>query len=244
MAFEGRSVLAVVPARGGSKSIPRKNLCVIGGLSLVATAARVLRSLAWIDTSILSTDDLEIADEGRRHGLDVPFLRPEALSGDTATSVSVWRHAWLAAEQYYQRGFDLSILVEPTSPLRRPDDLERTVGLLIRSQAGCAATVSPMPAHFTPQKTLTVSEGGAIGFFLETGARHSLRQGIPRYYHRNGLCYAATRQHLVDEGLILEQNAAAVIVDRPVVNIDEPFELELAAWLMSKDDGGVRSAPG
>ena len=239
MALEGLSVLALVPARGGSKSIARKNLYVIGGLSLVARAAHVLRSLDWIDHRILSTDDPEIAAEGQQHGLDVPFVRPDALSGDTATSVSVWRHAWLAAEQHYRTGFDISVLVEPTSPLRRPEDIDRTARLLIRSKAGCAATVSPTPAHFTPEKTLTVSDGGDIGFFLESSTHHSLRQGIPRYYHRNGLCYAATRQHLVEEGLILEKNAAAVIVDRPVVNIDEPFELEVAAWLISGEGEGT-----
>ena len=235
MALEGVSVLAVVPARGGSKSIPRKNLCVIGGLSLVARVARVLRSLDWIDNRVLSTDDPEIAREGEQHGLDVPFLRPDELSHDTATSVHVWRHAWLAAEAHYQRRYDTSVLVEPTSPLRRPEDVDRTLRILIRSDAGCAATVSPTPAHFSPQKTLTVSNGDALGFFLEDGARHSLRQGVPQYYHRNGLCYAATRQHVVKDGLILERNAVGVIVDRPVVNIDEPFELALAEWLMSRD---------
>jgi CMP-N-acetylneuraminic acid synthetase len=234
VALEGLSVLAVVPARGGSKSIPRKNLCAVGGVSLVALAARAVRSVEWLDARILSTDNPEIAAEGERHGLDVPFLRPAELSGDTASSAGVWRHAWLAAEERYQRTFDISVLAEPTSPLRTPEDIERTVRQLIRSKAGCAATVSPTPAHFTPQKTLTVAANGDIGFYLEGGSRFSLRQSIPRYYHRNGLCYAVTRRHLVDEGMILERNAVAVIVDRPVVNIDEPFELEVAEWLISK----------
>ena len=233
MALEGLSILAVVPARRGSKSIPRKNLCVVGGLSLVARAAEVLRAIDWIDNSILSTDDPEIADEGKHHGLDVPFLRPDELAGDTATAAGVWRHAWLAAEQHFQQRFDVSVLVEPTSPLRRPEDIDRTVRALISSKAGCVATVSPTPAHFTPHKTLTVSDDGVLGFFLEDGARHSLRQAIPSYYHRNGACYAATRQHVVDEGLILDKNTLAVIIDRPMVNVDEPFELELAEWLMS-----------
>jgi CMP-N-acetylneuraminic acid synthetase len=229
------SVLAVVPARGGSKSIPRKNLKYIGGMSLVARAAEVVGALPFIDAALISTDDLEIAAEAQAHGLDAPFLRPAELSSDTATSVDMWRHAWLAAEEHYGKRFDLSVLLEPTSPLRRPEDVERTLRALIDAGAPAAATVSLTPAHFTPHKALKINDKGEIEFYLEDGARHSLRQGIPAYYHRNGLCYAVTREHLVDEGLIIDRNAVAVVVDRHVVNIDDVFELELAEWLLERE---------
>ena len=234
MSYQGKTVLAVVPARGGSKSIPRKNLCRVGGLSLVARAAQVAHALPWVDARILSTDDDEIAAEGLAHGLDVPFRRPPELAGDRSTSIDMWRHAWLAAEQYFQKRFDLSVLLEPTSPMRRSEDVERTVRMLVEGGHKAAATVSPTPAHFTPHKTLTVSAEGIIGFYLQDGACYSLRQGVPHYYHRNGLCYAVTRHHLVDNGLIIDRDAAAVVVERPVVNIDEPFELELAEFLLER----------
>lgn len=231
----GRSVLAVIPARGGSKGIPRKNLQLVAGLSLVARASKVVAALKWIDASVLSTDDEEIAKEGRCHGLDVPFLRPGSLSGDTALAVDVWQHAWLAAEAHYERRFDISVMLEPTSPLRRPEDVERTVHTLLEGGHPAAATVSPTPAHYTPHKTLTVSDMGIIGFYLDGGAEFSLRQAIPSYYHRNGLCYAAVREHVVDRRLIIDRDTAAVIVERRVVNIDEPFELALAEWLLERE---------
>lgn len=233
--IEGRSVFAIVPARGGSKGIPRKNLRQLGGISLVARAARVATSLPWIDACILSTDDQEIAEEGRRHGLDVPFMRPADLSGDEALGVDVWRHAWMACEAHYGKGFDVSIKLEPTSPLRRPEDVERTLRTMIAGGHPAAATVSPTPAHYTPHKTLTVSGDGIIGFYLADGADFSRRQKIPQYYHRNGLCYAATRAQVVDRRMIIDQAAAAVIIDRPIVNIDDPFELELAEWLLERE---------
>ncbi len=236
MSLNDLNVLAVVPARGGSKGIPRKNLQPAGGLSLVARAARAARSLPWIDRAILSTDDEEIAAEGRRYGLDAPFMRPESLSGDAALAVDVWRHAWLACEAHYRRRFELSVLLEPTSPLRRPEDIERTVRTLIEDGHPAAATVSPTPAHYSPHKTLTISEKGVIGFYIQDGAKHSLRQGIPQYYHRNGICYAATREQVVDKGRIIDADAAAVVIDRPVVNIDDPFELELADWLLEREN--------
>jgi CMP-N,N'-diacetyllegionaminic acid synthase len=231
----GLAVLAVVPARGGSKSIPRKNLKTVGGISLVGRVAQVAAALPMLDAALISTDDPEISAEAQKHGLDAPFMRPPELSGDTATSIDMWRHAWLAAEAHYGKRFDLSVLLEPTSPLRRPEDVERTLRALIDAGAPAAATVSPTPGHYTPHKTLKINEKGEIDFYLEGGAKHALRQGIPAYYHRNGLCYAVTRDHLVNEGCIIDRNAIAVVVDRHVVNIDEMFELELAEWLLERE---------
>jgi CMP-N-acetylneuraminic acid synthetase len=222
-----------VPARGGSKAIPRKNLCLVGGLSLVGRAGELAASLPWIDARILSTDDKEIAAEGKTHGLDVPFMRPDELAGDLANSIDMWRHAWLQAESHYKTRFDISILLEPTSPLRTADDVTKTVTLLLEGNHKAAATVSPAPAHFTPHKCLTVSKG-VIGFYHEAGAKHAIRQTIPNYYFRNGICYAVKRKTLIEEGIILEDDCVAVIVDRPVINIDEPLDLELAEFLLHR----------
>ena len=82
---------------------------------------------------------------------------------------------------------------------------------------------------------LTVDGEGRIGFYLTGGQKFALRQSIPRYYHRNGLCYAVRRSTLMDHGTILEVDCAAVIVERPLVNIDEPFELELAEFLLHRE---------
>lgn len=231
--IRGRRVLAVVPARGGSKSIPRKNLAQVGGISLVGRAVRVAKSLDWIDRVVISTDDREIAGEAVRHGAEAPFLRPDALAGDTANSKDMWRHAWTACEAHYAETYDLSVLLEPTSPLRRPDDVTRTVDELLDSGAAAAATVSHTPAHFTPHKTLTVGDG-RIGFYLAEGARHSLRQSIPDYYHRNGACYAVRKATLFEHDAIIEHDCVAVVIDRPMVNIDDAFELDLAEWLLGR----------
>ncbi len=233
MAFEGKKILAVVPARGGSKSIPYKNLCKVGGISLICRTAGVIDSLPWIDKAILSTDDEKIASEGKNCRLEVPFLRPAELASDSATSADMWKHAWLNCEKTYGCKYDISILLEPTSPLRIPEDIERTVKVLLKGDCKAAATVSRMPAHFTPHKTLLVKDG-RIDFYMPKGKQYSIRQEIPEFYHRNGVCYAVTRDTLLEHGNIIEKDCAAVIIKRPVVNIDEPFELELAEWLLSR----------
>src|SRR5688500_18823557 len=221
MDWKRLKILAVVPARGGSKGIPGKNLRKVGGLSLVARAAQLAGSIPWVDAAVASTDDDAIAKEAADHGLAVPFLRPEELSGDYASSAATWRHAWLEAEAAFETTFDFSILLEPTSPLRTADDIERTVEAMVEGGHRAAATVSRTPAHFTPHKTLVVGDDGTVGFFLPGGGKYATRQSIPDYYHRNGICYAAMRPTVVENEEIIENDCSAVIIDRFVVNIDE-----------------------
>lgn len=221
-------VLAVVPARGGSKGIPRKNLERIDGRSLIAWAAATVRALPWLDAAVLSTDDEAMAAEGRAHGLDVPFMRPAALAGDAAAAAPMWQHAWRESEAHYGRRFEVSVLLQPTTPLRRAADVERTVRTLLDGGHRAAATVTRVPAHYAPEKIMTVDARGVLAFHRADGAGHTARQTVPAYYHRNGVCYAVRRDTLLDDGHIVEDDCAAVIVEPPVFNIDEPWELELA----------------
>lgn len=236
-------VLAVIPARGGSKGIPGKNLKPLGGLSLVGRAARLASSLSWIDRTIVSTDDAEIASEAMRQGADAPFLRPDELANDMAASDAMWRHAWETAEDHYGCRFEVSLLLEPTSPLRVPSDLSAVMEALLGGQHAGAVTVSSTPAHFTPHKTLTVGADGQIGFLAADGARYARRQDIPDLYHRNGLCYGLRREPFLGGSPILGPDTAAVITERPVVNIDEPLELELAEWLLERQQRSTPELP-
>jgi len=232
--ISGRTVLAVVPARGGSKEVPRKNLRCVGGISLVGRAAQLATSISWIDYRILSTDDDEIMKEGKKFGLSVLFKRPVILSNDTARSSDVWRHAWLMAEQHYKKKIDLSILLEPTSPLRNKIDIKQTIIALLDGPYTCAVTVSPTPPSFTPEKTLKLDKLKKISFYKKTKKDFSLRQKISTYYHRNGICYAAKRSHFVNSRTIVKSNTIGIIISRPVVNIDSFNDLKLANYLIER----------
>ena len=227
-------MLAVVPARGGSKGIPRKNLRKLGSRTLIGWAAKTAAELPWIDKAVISTDDTEIAEEGRRCGLEAPFLRPDELAADSASSAEMWRHAWCESERHYGRQFDISILLQPTTPLRNAADVERTVQAMVDGKRRAAATVSRLPGHYTPEKCLTVDENGIIRFYQQAGATYTARQSIPEYYHRNGACYAVTRKTLVDHGHIVEDDCVAVEIEGYTVNIDDPIELELAEFMLSR----------
>ena len=235
MAWDGRTVLAVVPARGGSKGVSRKNLAEVGGLSLIAHVAAVIKALPWIDRALISTDDPDFAAEASTHGLDAPFLRPTELATDTATAPDVWLHAWLAAEAQYGLHFDLSLYLQPTSPFRTPAHVEATVRALVDGNRAAACTVSRVPGHFTPQKLLLRDDAGTLSFFAADGALHKNRQTIPAYWYRNGYCYAATRRTVVEHRHIVEEDCIGVPIDGPIVNIDDPFELDVARWLAMRE---------
>ncbi|TXL74430.1 acylneuraminate cytidylyltransferase family protein [Vineibacter terrae] len=237
MAWQGRTVLAVVPARGGSKGVPRKNIAEVGGLSLIARAAAVIKALPWIDRALITTDDPEFAAEARRHGLDAPFLRPPELATDTAIAVEVWIHAWLAAEAQHGMRFDTALYLQPTSPFRTPAHVEATLRAMLEGGHAAACTVSRVPGHFTPPKLLLRDEAGVIAPFSPDARLHKNRQTIPPYWYRNGYCYAALRRTVVDQRQIDEADCVGVPVDGPIVNIDDPFELQVARWMASQ--GGV-----
>ncbi len=234
MTWEGKSVLVVVPARGGSKGIPRKNLSLVGGLSLIQHVAKVVSQLDWVDAAVLSTDDIEIAEHGINCGLDSPFMRPDYLATDEASSIDMWRHSWLECEAMHNKTYDVSILLEPTSPMRTPQDIEAAITLLVKSKRSAVVTVSPTPAHFTPEKLLKLDHDNVISFYLESGASHFRRQTIPKYYHRNGICYVVTRDSLINRKNIIQDDCTALIIKHAVVNIDEPIDLEWAEFLYAK----------
>ncbi len=236
MPFRNKNILAVIPARGGSKGIARKNLRLVNGKSLIEHAAQCVNQLDWIDAVVLSSDDDEICSHARRANIDVPFKRPQVLATDDAKSVDVWKHAWLFCENHYGKTFDISILLEPTSPMRTPEDITTAVSILIDNPVLTVATVSKTPGHYTPHKTLEILETGFIKPYLEGGIQYSIRQHIPDYYHRNGICYATTRESLIDKHNLMEKNCLPLVIHRPIVNIDEEIDLKLAEVLMAEID--------
>ena len=231
--LEGKCTLAVVPARSGSKGIPDKNMRSLSGTSLIGLAGRCLDSLAWIDAKIISTDSVDYAREGMRYGLEAPFMRPSELSTDTAGAVETITHALREAENFCSKKFDIILIVEPTSPLRRPEDIESSVRLLLSSGADSVVTVNPLSSKFHPAKVLREHEG-RIYFYETRGAAVVMRQSLDALYWRNGVCYALTRSCLVDQKRIITANTVPFIMEREVVNIDEPIELEWAEFLLKR----------
>ena len=226
-------IVALIPARGGSKGIKRKNLRKVAGKSLLEWAIVVAKKSNLFDKIILSSDNDDIINEGKRLGADVPFVRPSKLSGDLALTHKVWKHAWKFAEDYYSCSYDYSVLLEPTSPLRLIEDINKTLSKVVNDGFSSAVTLSKTPAHFTPHKTL-ILKNEKINFFHSDGINNTNRQNIPDFFHRNGLCYAVNKKQIFENNVIIDQNSAGIVIERNVVNIDDEFELKIADLLLKE----------
>ncbi|MGH9200116.1 MAG: cytidylyltransferase domain-containing protein, partial [Vicinamibacterales bacterium] len=155
------SVLCLIPARGGSKTIPRKNLRIVGGKPLIAYSIETASASRTIGRTIVSTDDREIAEVARRFGAEVPFVRPVEISGDAATDLEAFEHAlrWLRERETYVP--DICVHLRPTHPIRRVDEVDRVVELLAASpQIDSVRSVAP--ASETPFKMWFRSPDGLL----------------------------------------------------------------------------------
>lgn len=232
--YSGRRVLAVVPARGGSKGIPLKNLRKVGGVPLVGLAGQVVAALPWIDRAVVSTDHEEIARTAEAYELAAPFRRPDTLSGSVIADWDVLDHALRTMEAADGVTYDIVLMLQPTSPSREPADVERTVRTLVDGNFDAVWTVSETDSKGHPLKQLTVSADNAMDYYDPTGAKIIARQQLTPVYHRNGIAYALTRECLLDQKTIKGKRLGAVIIDRPVANIDTEMDLEWAEFLLAR----------
>ena len=229
------SVLAMVPARSGSKGVADKNMRRLKGLSLIAWAGRTLAALPEVDARVLSTDSAAYAEEGKKHGLEVPFLRPAELSGDRATAMDALRHALGEMERRAGKRFDRIILVEPTCPLRRPLDVRACLEALRSSGARSALTLSRLSAKSHPYKVLTL-DGERVRPFHPEGGAVTGRQDLPGgLYWRNGAAYAFTRRSVLEDAVPVGDDTAGVVIDRPLANIDDETDFAWAEFLMARE---------
>jgi CMP-N,N'-diacetyllegionaminic acid synthase len=212
-------VLAVVPARGGSKGVPLKNIRPVRGIPLIAYVAKAVAGMPEIDKTVVSTDHAEIAKTARDAGLDVPFLRPPELSGDIVADWDVLVHALKEMDRQDGVAFDIVMMLQPTSPLRTSAQLRAVLRKLVSEDLDSVWTVSETDVKFHPLKQLKI-EDGRMGYFDSRGGAIIARQQLGKVYHRNGVAYAMTRQCLLEHGNIMGKKSGAVVIEEPVVNID------------------------
>jgi CMP-N-acetylneuraminic acid synthetase len=236
--IEDLSVLALVPARSGSKGIPDKNMASLGGRSLIARAGQVLSQISWIDRRIISTDSTRYAEEAMAYGLDVPFLRPAELSTDHAKALETIIHALEACERLDGCRYGVVIVAEPTSPFRDPADIESAMQALLSSGADSAVTVSRIDTKAHPHKVFSISDG-RLRYFSDEGKRVTARQSLEPLYARNGLCYCFRRATVLEKRALITDNTVSVITERPVVNIDEPLDLLWAEFLLERSHSSI-----
>lgn len=234
------STVCIIPARGGSKRIPRKNVKRFAGLPMIAHSLGAARAAGVFDRIIVSTDDAEIAAIAGEHGAEVPFLRPAELADDVAGTDAVLGHAlgWLAAEGRPARRF---CCLYATAPFLRPEDLRRGLEVLTASGAATAFSVTTYPA--TIFRALKVNAAGRVEMFWpENFARRS--QDLPEAWHDAGQFYwGDTARYLVERRLFSSDSVPVPLPRQRVQDIDTPEDWAVAE-LMFRALGHLAHQPG
>jgi CMP-N-acetylneuraminic acid synthetase len=228
--IEGLRVLAVIPARGGSKGIPLKNLRKVGDRSLIEKVGDVIRAVPEIDRAVVSTDHDGIAEAAKKAGMEAPFYRPMELSGDQIGDFDVLIHALEATEAVDNCGYDVIVMLQPTSVLRTPDEVSATIRKLVEGQWDSVWTVSPTDSKAHPLKQLTISDD-ALDYYDPAGAAIVARQQLQPVYHRNGVAYAMTRECLTEQRTIKGARTGALVLTDPHISIDTEWDISLVELL-------------
>lgn len=228
--IEGKKVLALIPARGGSKGIINKNIIDLCGKPLIAYTIEAAVKSRYIDDVVVTTDSRRIAEVALEYGAQVPFLRPEALASDTSKTIDAVLHAISTLENQGKK-YDILVLLQPTQPLRNEDDIDSSLELCVEKKGG-VVSVSEVGDH--PILIRQIDEDGILNKMLAVDSTVR-RQDMPTYYRVNGCVYVNNISE-VNEDLSFNDNRIPYVMPRErAVDIDEPVDLCVAAYYLGKN---------
>lgn len=221
------AVLGLIPARGGSKGVPRKNIRELAGIPLITHSIQAARDATAIDSVVVSTDDGEIAEVAESHGARVPFMRPSELATDEAPTAPVITHA---LETLHDAGeaYDSFVLLQPTSPLRTATDIDEAYSLYNDSESD--SVISVYPTYDTRWKY--TPEGAKKLNYTDAGKRRQDRD--PEYVINGAIYVTDVKQFFQTEETITGTTKMYEMTERESVDIDTPFDLWLAEQILTK----------
>lgn len=218
--IDGKRILAIIPARGGSKGVPGKNLRRVGGKPLIAWAIDGARRSRFIDRLIISSDDPEIIAQTHAHGGEAPFVRPAELARDDTPSEAAVAHAIGELP-----GYDYVVLLQPTSPLRESGDIDGTIERCVTQGADSCISVSR--AEQSPYWMYRLKSDGVIEPFIESDYLTARRQELPAVYYPNGAVFVARTDYFMRHQSFESQSAVAFEMP-PERALDLDSELDFA----------------
>jgi CMP-N,N'-diacetyllegionaminic acid synthase len=225
-------VLGLIPARGVSKGVPRKNIRPLLSKPLLAYTAEAALAATRLARIILSTEDPEIAEVGRQCGVEVPFLRPAELAQDTSPTLPVVQHALHVLAAQGDR-FDAVCLLQPTNPLRLPSDIDGAIDLLETSGADAVISFVPAGEKHPARMKLISPEGRVIDPPFAEAFEGQPRQALTPYYLREGSIYLTRCEVLLEQHSFKGQDCRAWLMpEERACNIDTPLDLLFAEFLL------------
>lgn len=230
--IDDKKVLAIIPARGGSKGIKDKNIYPLCGKPLIAYSIEAAKQSRYIDEILVSTDSEKIANVAKEYGASVPFLRPKELAGDTSKSIDAILHA-IGTLKNNKQMFDVLVLLQPTSPLRSTEDIDGALEAFSRNSYKSLVSVSEV--NDNPILIRTIDESGKLKRLLNTDSSVR-RQDMKKYYRVNGSIYINLISE-VDVNTSFNDNIIPYIVPQErAVDIDEMKDLAVAEYYITKGE--------
>ena len=223
-------IVGVIPARGGSKGIPYKNIQKLGGRPLISYTIEAALKSKSLSKVIVSTDDARIAEISRSFGAEVPFLRPADLAKDDTPSLSVIQHAVKYIEDTERCVLDVIVILQPTSPLRNEKYIDDAVEKLLKTGVDSVVTVCKVKHH--PFWSF-IAKGDSLYPFSMKGIAVNKRQDLPEIYGLNGAVYAVRRNVLFEQNSVFGRETKAVVMsEEESVDIDDYFNLFIAEMVL------------
>jgi N-acylneuraminate cytidylyltransferase/CMP-N,N'-diacetyllegionaminic acid synthase len=223
-------ILYIIPARVGSKGLPGKNIRLLGNKPLIAYSIEAAVNSIFKGTVIVSTDDEEIASVGKKYGATVPFIRPNELATDAASTMDVVFHAINFYKQQHVF-FDLIVVLQPTSPLRTSTDIDQAISLM--KEKNVAAVVSVCESEHHPLWTNILPADGSMKNFIREEVKGKNRQQLPVNFRLNGALYISKSEALeIYKGFIHEKTIAYIMPTDRSVDIDHEIDFKLAELLL------------
>lgn len=220
-------ILALIPARGGSKGIPRKNLLSIAGRPLIAYSIEHALASRHITRVVVSTDDEEIAEVARAHGAEVPFMRPSEYAADDSTDLDVFRHALTTLNTQHGYSCECVVHLRPTGPVRQPARIDEAIESFLQHPAADSLRSVTTPAH-TPYKMWRMRDGFLEPLLLVEGVAEPYcepRQRLPQVYWQNGYVDIIRPRAILEMGLMAGRRILPFVMNEPVLELDYPEDV-------------------
>lgn len=233
--YQNKKILAVIPARGGSKRLPNKNIKELNGKPLINWTIDAALKSNYLTEVIVSTDSQDIANIAIKAGGNVPFLRPENLAKDNSTTYDTIEHAVLYYKNELGQNFDYVILLQPTSPLRDSKDIDQSIEMLFEKKSD--AIISVCEAEHSPLWSNTLNINNDMSNFIASEIKNKRSQDLDTFYRINGAIYICDTTRLLQEKVFfLESNIYAYIM--PVehsIDIDNIIDFKLAEVIVNEN---------
>lgn len=230
-------LLGLICARGGSKGLPGKNIKPLNGLPLIAYSIKAALESGVVDKLIVSTDSKEIADVAMQYGAEVPFMRPDELATDTALSADVVYHAMTYIEQN-ETQYDRLLLLQPTSPLRKPEDIRNAVKLFNEKQCKSVIGVSKACQH--PSSFFQLKNREIIEYDKVKKMANVNRQELEDFYKINGAIYLVDWSYFKQSKSFYSENTIAYIMaSEKSIDIDDINDFEYAEFLLKRSGNRI-----